>query len=117
MPRGKRPAIYASDSGEEFGTQVDEDLFLQVGRGWTAMPAGDSRRRMPIGFRPRRVQGIDAEGYRGTAIVASNAAALWLGTATTFDVEGSDGTLHTMAVTNRVGESGGLVGAPPAVLP
>jgi len=92
---------------------LDESLRGVQVRVWAEL----GRRRMPIGFRPRRVQGIDAEGYRGTAIVASNAAALWLGTATTFDVEGSDGTLHTMAVTNRVGESGGLVGAPPAVLP
>lgn len=61
------------------------------------------------------VQGIDAEGYRGTAVVGSNVAGLWTGTVTEFDIEGSDGQLHTMAVTNRVGESGGLVAAPPGV--
>jgi hypothetical protein len=114
MARGKSPAIYASDSAEEFGTQVDDDHMAEVSRGWTPMPPGANRRRFPKGFKPRHVQGIDATGFRGSAVIGSNAAALWTGADTTFTVEGSDMLPHVMTVTNKVGETGGSVGAPPA---
>jgi len=106
--------IYATDGGEEFGTQVDDDYVAEASRGWTAMPAGQNRRRYPVGFRPRHVQGIDAQGFRGSAVIGSNAASLWTGTTTTFTVEGDDQLDHLMTVTNKVGETGGSVGAPPA---
>lgn len=117
MPRGREYAVYATDAGTEFAVNEDSDYVAQLARGWTPMPSGASRDLLPRGFKPRRVYGIDAEGYRGSAVVASNAAPLWIGTVNTFDIEGSDGATHTMVVTGRVGEKRRIGHAEPDVLP
>jgi len=105
MPRGMVYAIYEADDATQYARLVDADQAADTERGWvTAGVAGLPL--LPIKAKPRRVYGVSAtSGRRGMAIVATTAATLWTGAATTFTVEGNDNTNDTMTVTRRVGES------------
>ena len=105
MPRGMVYAIYEADDSTQYARLVDADQAADTERGWvTAGVAGLPL--LPIKSKPRRVYGVSAtSGRRGMAIVATVAATLWTGAATTFTVEGNDNTNDTMTVTRRVGES------------
>ena len=97
---------YSSEPVEcEIELLVDADQAADTERGWvTTAVAGLPL--LPIKAKPRRVYGVSAtSGRRGMAIVATTAATLWTGAATTFTVEGNDNTNDTMTVTRRVGES------------
>lgn len=98
-------AIYEADDSTQYARLVDADQAAQAARGWvTTGVAGLPL--LPIRSKPRVVYGVSAtSGRRGSAIVATTAADLWTGTATTFAVEANDGTSDTMTVTRRRGES------------
>jgi hypothetical protein len=57
------------------------------------------------------VVGVDDTGFWRSTRVASTEAPLWTGSATTFDIEGSDGQLHTCTVIQTVSED--LSASPP----
>jgi hypothetical protein len=106
MPRGMRYGIYVADDGTtQYARLVDADEITQAARGWsTSGVAGLPL--LPIRSKPRVVYGVSAtSGRRGSAVVATTAADLWTGVATTFTVEANDGTSDTMTVTRRRGES------------
>jgi hypothetical protein len=106
MPRGMRYGVYVRDDGTtQYARLVDSDEFGQAERGWSATGVAGLP-LLPIKSKPRVVYGVSATtGRRGTAVVATVAADLWTGAATTFDVEANDGTSDTMTVTRRRGES------------
>lgn len=98
-------AIYEADDATQYARLVDADQAAAAARGWvTAGVAG--KPLLPIRSKPRVVYGVSAtSGRRGSAVVATTAADLWTGVATTFSVEANDGTSDTMTVTRRRGES------------
>jgi hypothetical protein len=104
MPRGKVGCIYTSDGGDQWAVNVDADYAATVSRGWTQLAEGASLPLAPRGAKLRRVYGVDAAGFRGSAVVGSTTASLWTGGTTQFNIEGSDVAAHTMVVTGRVGE-------------
>lgn len=106
MPRGMRYGVYVRDDGTtQYARLVDSDEFAQGPRGWSATGVAGLP-LLPIKSKPRVVYGVSAtSGRRGSAVVATVAADLWTGTATTFTVEANDGTSDTMTVTRRRGES------------
>lgn len=105
MARGMVYAIYEADDATQYARLVDADQAGQAARGWvTTGVAG--KPLLPIRSKPRVVYGVSAtSGRRGSAVVATTAADLWTGVATTFAVEANDGTSDTMTVTRRRGES------------
>ena len=71
--------------------------------GWVSA-AGLGLLPLPRGWRPRRVYGYDPTGNRRETRVASTAAALWTGAASTFAIEASDNTLVDITVSGMIGE-------------
>ena len=100
------------DSAVAISALVDADAVAETSRGWVPLGDGASGFLPPKGLTMRRVYGIDASGARGSAIVATVDAPLWTGTATTFNIEGSDGVTHPMVVTGRSGERVRMVHGP-----
>lgn len=95
--RSKSPAQYTADHGGNFNMMVPDDDIAVAARGWGAAGAG-----LPMGSKyctPRHVDGVDGSGNHRRAIVASIAADLWTGVATTFTVAGV-----TYTVIGYVGE-------------
>lgn len=105
MARGFVWATYISDNPiRRFARQVDADQVLEADRGWTQVGVEDLT-PFPQQSRPRMVLGTSSTtGRRGSSVIGTTTAPLWLGTATTFTVEANDGTLDTMTVTHRTGE-------------
>jgi hypothetical protein len=101
--RGFVRAIYVTDDGVEYQLLVDADSAEDGARGWVVLNAG-TRPYAPRGFLPRRVVGIDETGRQQSTRVGTTSCALWVGTATDFTVEASDGTIAVATVTNRQGE-------------
>lgn len=101
--RGRTYGVYISDSGLEFKTSVDRDRFAAAEFAWVAADPGLTL--MPRAFAPRHVVGISAISQRrARAPVPTVDAPIWTGSATTWDVEATDGTLDTMTVVKRVQE-------------
>lgn len=92
--RGRVWATYVDDAGSLWAVQVDADSAADAARDWDVTAAAELE-PLPRGWRPRRVIGVDAEGFEHSCRVGTVFADLWTGVATTFDVEGSDGLIHT----------------------
>ncbi len=101
--RGRTPGAYITDGSSTYRMSVDRDRFAVADFSWAA--AAGNLPQLPRGFKPRHVTGISGtSGRRGTATVPDVTSAIWVGTATTFDVEADDGTVDTMDVIRNIGE-------------
>lgn len=100
-------ALYTADSGVQYAKLVDRENAADPIRGWSqADPTGFQG--WPVGAKPRVVFGVSpTTGRRNSTIVASNAAALWVGTTTAFECETNSSAepTDTYTVTRRRGES------------
>jgi len=117
MAEGRTKATYVSDIIRKFDNTgasvaatftVDtaNNLFLQAPFGWAAAPAGQIRR--PKRMTPRHVVGVSPAGKRVKAIVATLAADLWTGVASTWTYIDNFGATIVATVTGRVGEKATL---------
>jgi hypothetical protein len=104
MARATRsPAIYTADphgptfTNYNFVMQIPDTDIADTNRGWGTPSGGEDG--LSTRMKPRHVVGVDGSGNHGRAIIADPTAGLWLGTATTFDVNGV-----TYTVTGYVGE-------------
>lgn len=103
MSRGYVWGLYESDDGNTYALRVDADYAAQSERGW-AYPAPSGTPVYPRGWSPRKVVGLDENGHPRHAIVATVAADLWTGVASTFTISGTDETEHTCTVIRSLGE-------------
>ena len=103
MPRGFSWCLYVDDDGNNWALRVDADEALDPGRGWQSL-GGPTLAPLPRGWIPRAVAGADSLGYRRQTRVGSTSAPLWLGTETTFYIEGSDLIQIPVTVTERLAE-------------
>lgn len=115
MARGFLWSLYETDDGRLFGVRVDADQALDPARGWTQVGV-DQTNPLPRGWHPRIVFGTDEVGFARSTRIGRLDAPLWIGTATSFQIEGTDLETHTVTVTGRRQEriSGLLVNEPPA---
>jgi hypothetical protein len=106
MARGRTKALYTPEltGYNPFCVDVPDNLYAEASLGWTACPAGTSRKYEA--FKMRRVHGIDATGHRVSVTVADATADLWTGVATTWTFLGNDGTSQTATRTGRTSEAG-----------
>ena len=103
MTRGFVYKSYTADNGSVFQTRVDADHATDANRGWGAVVPGGPL--IPRGLSERHATGISpTTGRQGRCRIGSVTCALWTGAATTFAVEGNDGTVDTMVVTELHGE-------------
>lgn len=104
--RGFSWAVYVRDDGvTTYAKQVDRNAIADPARGWTTTGAAGAA-LWPQRGEGRRVFGVsETTGRRGSTLVGNPAAPLWTGAATTFQIEASDGTIDTLTVTRRRGES------------
>jgi hypothetical protein len=105
MARGRTLATYSTDLPflpAAVNIDVPDNLFAEASLGWTAFTPGAARR--PARFTPRHVVGVDPSGHRVRVIVATTAADLWTGVATTWTFIANDGTSVTATKTGQVGE-------------
>jgi len=103
MPRGFVWAVYETDDGRLFGLRVDADLVAQGDRGWLTVGA-DLTNPLPRGWLPRRVRGIDTDGNIRYARAGRLDAPIWVGSVSTFLVQGSDGLPRAATIVGRQGE-------------
>jgi hypothetical protein len=107
MARGRTLATYTTDLPflpAVVNVDVPNNLYGEASLGWTAATAGAPR--SPKRMKPRHAVGVDATGHRVRAIVASTAATLWTGAATTWTFIDNNGGAQTATVTGLVGEAG-----------
>ena len=108
-------SVYYTDTGAEaFAVQVDADNAAELSRGWNSAGV-EGAQLLPQRFSMRKVYGVSpTTGRRGSAWVATAAAPLWVGTATTFTVRTRDEAVpvDTLVVTRRRGESRAMPRAP-----
>lgn len=98
MPRGFEWGIYIDDFGRVWRLRVDSDYVLQDERGW--VPANPEETfPLPRQWKPRVAVGVDQDGRRRKAVVATTVADLWTGVVRTFEIEGNDGVNYPVAVT------------------
>lgn len=106
MARGFTWGTYFDDLGRTWALQVDDDYFRSPERGWfTQATPGSSP--FPRGWLPRRVIGIEPSGSFHTAVSPSTSSPIWIGTASQFTIEATDGQLVTCTVTGRFQERRG----------
>lgn len=105
MPRGFRWAVYITDNPtRRYARLIDADQVEDPARGWSFTGVNDLG-PFPQQSTPRKVYGTSpTSGRRGSTVVGSTTAPLWVGTASTFTVEANDNTVDTIQVTRRVGE-------------
>jgi len=103
VARGYVMCGYMDDTGSVWKLPVNGDYALDSSRGWVG-PAPTATPPVPRLWRPRYVVGIDDQGRRVNARVATLAAPLWTGAATAFYVISNDGVAHTATVIRHVGE-------------
>jgi len=103
MPRGFTWGRYIDQFGNAWAMQVDADHALSPQRGWVGS-SGIGLAPFPRGWIPRAVVGIEPDGTKHQAVVASELADLWTGSATTFDIERSDAGIETCTVIRRLAE-------------
>lgn len=87
--RGFEWAVYVDDLDRRWLMRVDADYFADGDRGWSTRDSEDTA-IWPQGWRPRRVEGVEATGQTQFARVGSTAAPLWTGAVTAFVVNASD---------------------------
>jgi len=103
MTRGFVWGNYHSDDGHVYALRVDADYFAMPERGWVGVaPPGTFV--YPRGWTPRMVRGLDSGGNLQRAVVASTAADLWTGAATTFTINATDELPHVCNVIDRKAE-------------
>lgn len=105
MARGRTLATYATDLPflpAQVNVDVPNNLFAEASLGWTAATSGAPRR--PRRFKPRHAVGVDSSGRHQRVIVATTAATLWTGAATTWTFIDNFGATDTATVTGLVGE-------------
>lgn len=104
MARATRsPAVYVADphgaafTNYNFVMQIPDTLIAQTALGWTAPVGGEDG--LSTRMKPRHVEGVDASGNHGRAIVADLTSDIWTGVSSTF-------TINAVAytVTGFVGE-------------
>lgn len=100
MRRGFRVARYIRDDGASYALMVDADSIDDPNRGWEEIAPGVLT-FAPRGFLPRLVVGVDETGRTRQTRVGTADCALWLFQVTEWQLEGSDGALHTVSATNR----------------
>ena len=103
QPRGFIWCEYLTDDGYLFALQVDAGQAGDPYRGWQQV-LDFSLRPLPRGWRPREVYGIDEVGYFRRARIGRTDAALWTGSVTQWNVEGTDQQMHTAVVLGRRSE-------------
>lgn len=103
MPRGRVWGLYLDDNGNPWALQVDADGFADPSRGWFDA-TGISWFPLPRAWLPRRVVGWDVTGRIQSCVVATVGADLWTGAVNEFFIEGSDGVLYQVNVTQRLEE-------------
>lgn len=101
--RGFEWGIYIDDDGTRWLMKVDADYFADPDRGWSSRTSDDTL-YWPQGWLPRRVEGLESSGTTQFTRVASLAAALWTGEATSFIVNASDSAPVAVAVFRYWGE-------------
>jgi hypothetical protein len=109
MARGRTLATYATDLfflPAAVNIDVPNNLFLEASLGWTTATAGAPRR--PVRFSPRHVVGVDTSGRRHSVTVATLAATLWTGAATTWTIIDNFGATDTVTAPGLVGEAATL---------
>lgn len=108
MPRGLVWRTYVADDGvSTYSKLADADEAADPTRGWAPLGVPPAQ-VFPRQSRPRLVYGVSpTTGRRGHTVVASTAAPLWTGAATSFVVRssGSGEDTDTLNVTRRRGES------------
>lgn len=103
MARGFVFRTYTADDGTTFQVAVDADHAEDTNRGWDPVVVGSDL--LPRGYKPRQALGISATtGRRGSCRIGKTTAPLWVGSATTFNVEANDNTIDTMTVVALQGE-------------
>jgi hypothetical protein len=103
VARGFTWAVYTDDLGGQWAVQVDSDYVLQPQRGWDNLVA-DGLPALPRGWSPRLAVGIEPDGRRHGAVVASLVADLWTGGSSTFDIEANDGSIVTCTLIQTLEE-------------
>lgn len=109
---GRTLAVYETDSRSSipsaFAFDVPDNLFAQAALGWVALTSGTGYPSRYKRLRPRHVEGayVNTDGVvkRVKAIVATTAADLWTGAATTWTYVDSGGNTNTATLTGYVGE-------------
>lgn len=107
---------YVSDNGITYAIELDENLGLLEGAGFTAYTGGTLRTLLPQGMKPRYVNAVqvdgDGGGFKSRQFPMGTAeAALYLGTASTFLYNG-----FQYAVSSKRGEQARLPKALPTGL-
>lgn len=105
MPRGRARAAYTADDGFAYWVWVDRDSLSDPNRAWSEVTP-TSLTPLGRGVLPRRVVGIDLTGRTVFTRVASTAAFLWTGAATTWHFEATDGQIYTATRIGRQEQSG-----------
>ena len=106
MARGRTLATYATDLHflpAHFNVDIPNNLFAEASLGWTAATAGAPR--SPKRVTPRHAVGVDATGHRVRVTIATTAADLWTGVASTWTFIDNNGAAQTATVTGLVGEA------------
>lgn len=101
--RGFEWAIYVDDNGNRWLMRVDADYFADPDRGWSSRTTDDVL-IWPQGWRPRRVEGVEASGVTQCTRVGNVTAPLWTREATAFVVNASDEAPVAVAVIRYRGE-------------
>lgn len=84
--RTRSAAKYVADHGGDFNMLIPDDDIADTNRGWAAAGAGlDTGAKFCT---PRHVTGVESGGAHRKAIIATTAADLWSGVASTFTVAG-----------------------------
>jgi hypothetical protein len=81
--------VYQDDNAFIWRLRVNEDYVIQPERGWVLADV-DATFPLPRLWLPRKVVGVDEEGRRRHATVATLEADLWTGAVASFLIEGSD---------------------------
>lgn len=119
MAEGRTKVYYKSDLVPMFdstGAAIDgqfvvdmpNNLVAEASLGWSASPPsalGPTGIRLPKRIRPRHAVGVSPAGKRVRAVVATTAADLWTGTATTWTYIDNFGATITATRTGLVGEA------------
>src|SRR5262245_52725571 len=103
MPRGFVWAMYIDDKGGVWVKRVDRDYAMDPARGWSTEGLAGLP-PLPHFWRARRVLGIDSNGQTQHAVVGTQIAPLWTGSATTFTFETTSQGFDTATVMAHIGE-------------
>jgi hypothetical protein len=95
--------MYIDDEGGVWVKRVDRDYAADPDRGWSTEGLAGLP-PLPHFWRARQVLGIDSEGRKQRAVVATTVAPLWTGLATSFTFETTSQGYDTATITERISE-------------